>query len=156
MADSSGGSTAATVALVGLLAAILGAIVTGGFNYLSHQGDMDAKMIELSVGILRSEPTPETAPLREWAIDTIDKRANFSFNPVQKSILLKQPLPFQPPSVKTLCDVLQRPEYAIKGKTVYDQDWADVMEESLIAACGWKRPLKRPAILDAPAKSQEN
>jgi hypothetical protein len=49
MADSSGGSTAATVALVGLLAAILGAIVTGGFNYLSHQGDMDAKMIELTL-----------------------------------------------------------------------------------------------------------
>jgi hypothetical protein len=48
----------------------LGAIVTGGFNYLSHQGDLDAKMIELSVGILRAEPTPETAPLREWAIES--------------------------------------------------------------------------------------
>jgi hypothetical protein len=73
---------------------VLGAIVSGGFNYLSHQGDLDAKMIELGVAILRAEPTPETAPLREWAIDVIDKKAKFSFNEEQRSALLKKQLPF--------------------------------------------------------------
>jgi hypothetical protein len=94
MADSGGGSSAWTVALVGILGAVLGALVSGGFNYLAHQGDLDAKMIELSVGILRSEPTPETGPLREWAIDVIDKRAKFPFNAAQRAVLLTKQLPF--------------------------------------------------------------
>ncbi len=83
------------LALAGIFGAIVGAAITGGFSYLSHQGDVDVKMIELSVGILRSEPTPETAPLREWAIDVIDKRAKFSFNPAQRAALLHQQLPFR-------------------------------------------------------------
>jgi hypothetical protein len=74
---------------------VLGPGVTGWFNYVSHQGDIDAKMIELSVGILRAEPTPETIPLREWAIDVIDKRAKFSFNAAQRAALLKRELPFK-------------------------------------------------------------
>jgi hypothetical protein len=56
------------LALAGVVGAVVGAGITGGFNYLGHRGDLDAKMIELSVGILRAEPTPETVPLREWAI----------------------------------------------------------------------------------------
>lgn len=83
------------LAFVGVVGVILGAGVTGGFNYLAHQGDLDAKMIELSVGILRSEPTTGTAPLREWAIDVIDKRARFSFNATQRAVLLNQQLPFK-------------------------------------------------------------
>jgi hypothetical protein len=94
MTGSSGGSSAAAVAFVGIFGAVFGASVTGGFNYLSHQGDLDAKMIELSVGILRAAPTPETTPLREWAIDVIDKKANFSFNEQQRSALLKKQLPY--------------------------------------------------------------
>jgi len=91
MADKSAG----WLALVGTGGAIFGATVTGGFNYLSHRGDLDAKMIELSVGILRSEPRPETEPLREWAIDVISKRARFEFDGEQRSVLLKKELPFK-------------------------------------------------------------
>ena len=83
------------LALVGAGGIVLGAAVTGGFSYLSHKGDLDAKMIELSVGILRAPPTPETTPLREWAIDVIDKRAQFKFNAVQRAALLKRELPFK-------------------------------------------------------------
>jgi hypothetical protein len=82
------------LALAAAAGVIGGALVTGGFNYLSHQNELDAKMIELSVGILRSSPTPETEPLREWAIDVIDKRARFSFNARQRAVLLKRQLPF--------------------------------------------------------------
>lgn len=82
------------LALAAAVGVIGGALVTGGFNYLSHQSEVDAKMIELSVGILRSSPTPETEPLREWAIDVIDKRARFSFNAKQRAVLLKRQLPF--------------------------------------------------------------
>ena len=74
---------------VGLLGVLGGAAINGAFNNYAHQSDLDAKMIELSVGILRSPPTPGI-PLREWAIDVINKRANFSFNQEQRAALLKE------------------------------------------------------------------
>jgi hypothetical protein len=82
------------LAFAAVVGAIGGAAITGGFNYVDHQGDLDAKMIELGVGILRAGPTPETVPLREWAIDVIQKRAKFSFNEAQRNALLNKELPF--------------------------------------------------------------
>jgi hypothetical protein len=156
MAEGSG----ASYAVVGAIGIVLGAIITGNYSYLGHESDLDAKMIEMSIGILRSEPKPETEPLREWAIDAIGKRGRFSFNAEQRAVLLKKQLPSpQFASVQGACAAFTRPEYAIKGRTRDDQYWIDVMIETGIAGCGWKRPLARPASLDAtptnePAKSQ--
>jgi hypothetical protein len=83
------------LALAGIVGVIAGALVTGAFNYLDHQRDLDAKMIELSVGILRAAPTSETIPLREWAVDVIQTRAKFRFNDAQRTALLKQELPYK-------------------------------------------------------------
>lgn len=83
------------LAVVGAAGVISGALVTGLFNYLEHKSDVDAKMIELSIGILRTQPTSETIPLREWAIDVMDKRAGFSFSEQQRAVLLKNELPFK-------------------------------------------------------------
>jgi hypothetical protein len=52
------------IAIAGVVGAVAGGLVTGAFNYLDHKADIDAKMIELGVGILRAEPTDETRPLR--------------------------------------------------------------------------------------------
>ena len=82
------------LAVAGAIGVVAGAAVTGVFNYLGHKGDLDAKMIELSIGILRAKPTPETEPLREWAIAAIQKHGEFAFDDTQKKVLLKQPLPF--------------------------------------------------------------
>jgi hypothetical protein len=86
------------IAVVGLAGVIGGALINNGFNYLDKKADVDAKMIELSVGILRTEATPDTRPLREWAIDVIEKRAGFNFDQAQKAVLLKQELPYRGPS----------------------------------------------------------
>jgi len=86
------------IAVVGLAGAVGGAIATSAFSYLNNKADNDAKMIELSVGILRAKPTDETRPLRQWAIDVIEKRANFQFDDAQKAALLQQELPFKGPS----------------------------------------------------------
>jgi hypothetical protein len=95
MAESGSGPSNLTLAIVGLLGGIVGASITGAFSYFSHRDDLDAKMIELSVGILRTEPTAGTGPLREWAIDVIDKRAKFPFNDAQRTALLTKQLPYQ-------------------------------------------------------------
>jgi hypothetical protein len=86
--------TKVNFAVVGAIGVVLGAIISGNYSLLGHQSDVDAKMIELAVGILRAEPTPETTPLREWAIEVIDKRAQFRFNASQRALLLKKELPF--------------------------------------------------------------
>jgi hypothetical protein len=76
--------------------AVAGTAVGAWFSRQSHQYDVDTKMIELSIGILRADVTEETKPLREWAIDVVDKRAGFQFNEAQRAALLKEPLPLDP------------------------------------------------------------
>jgi hypothetical protein len=84
------------LAVAGIVGVVAGALITGAFGYFSHNRDLDAKLIELSVGILRAQPTPETTPLREWAVDVIQKRGDFSFTEAQKNALLSKELPFKP------------------------------------------------------------
>lgn len=55
-------------------------------------------------------------------------------------------------SVAGSCAVFERPPYAVKGKTSYDQNVADNFVESGVAGCNWKRPVARPASIDAPIK----
>ena len=45
---------------------------------------------------------------------------------------------------------LKGPEFAIRGKTEFDQRWIDETTEAGIEALGWKRPAPRPAEWDKP------
>jgi hypothetical protein len=47
------------------------------------------------------------------------------------------------------CRVFPRPEYAVRGKTKYDQNWVDDTVESGVGGCKWQRPAARPPALDA-------
>jgi hypothetical protein len=47
------------------------------------------------------------------------------------------------------CRVFARPEFAVRGKTKYDQNWVDDTVESGVGGCGWQRPAARPPALDA-------
>jgi hypothetical protein len=81
------------IALAGVIGAIVGTIITGAFNYMGQKGDIDAKMIELSISILQTAPKPETTPLRDWAINTLQARGNFSFTAGERAALLNNSLP---------------------------------------------------------------
>lgn len=51
------------------------------------------------------------------------------------------------------CRIFERPDYAVRGRRPYDQDWIDSQVEGGVGGCGWKRPAPRPAALDAaPAR----
>jgi 6-phosphogluconate dehydrogenase len=91
--DHSGWGAAIAAAIAGALVGALGTLATGVLNYWNHQNDIDTQMIELSISVLRAKPTEGTTPLREWAINTIEKRAHFDFTNQQKQVLLKEPLP---------------------------------------------------------------
>jgi hypothetical protein len=49
------------------------------------------------------------------------------------------------------CRIFERPEYAVRGKKPYDQDWIDSQVEGGVGGCNWKRPAARPASIDGPA-----
>jgi hypothetical protein len=51
------------------------------------------------------------------------------------------------------CRIFARPEYAVAGRTSYDQDWIDGNVEAGVGGCGWKRPAARPPELDAKPKA---
>ncbi len=48
------------------------------------------------------------------------------------------------------CRLVSTPQYAVKGKTNYDQRWVNVTTESLVRGCGQARPAARPASFDQP------
>ena len=50
------------------------------------------KYIEISVGILNDKPTPETLPLREWAIKTLNSYSEKKLSPTAREILKTYPL----------------------------------------------------------------
>ena len=82
-----------TAAPAGVVGVIVGGLITGAFGYFSHKSDVDTKLIELSLGVLRADATPENKPLREWAINTIQNRADVTFSEGQRAALLKTVLP---------------------------------------------------------------
>jgi hypothetical protein len=61
-----------------IIAALIGAAVTlvvvGAASLIDFWGKeraMDVKMVEIAVGILRTEPTENTRPVRDWAVDVL-------------------------------------------------------------------------------------
>lgn len=52
------------------------------------------------------------------------------------------------------CRIARTPDYAVLGRTSYDQRWIDVTTEGLVAGCDQPRPKARPASLDARPKAQ--
>ena len=50
------------------------------------------------------------------------------------------------------CQLNHTPQYVVKGKTNYDQNWIDETVEGMVSGCGQPRPQRRPASLDAPVK----
>jgi hypothetical protein len=72
---------------------IIGSVITGFFTLKTHSTDIDAKMVEISIGILATEAKPEAMPLRNWAIEMINKKSDVHFNDSQRALLLKHGLP---------------------------------------------------------------
>lgn len=47
------------------------------------------------------------------------------------------------------CKIFEAPQYEVRGKRQYDQDWIDSTVEGGVGGCRWKRPAPRPASIDA-------
>jgi len=86
--NSGWGGPIAVATVIGAFGTLATVLVT----YWNHQADIDTKLIELSIGILQEEPKPDTKPLRDWAINTLQARGKFNFGKDEKEVLLKNQL----------------------------------------------------------------
>lgn len=89
------GATATLVAVATAAGTLIGAAVTPLVNYFTNERQMDVKMVEIGIGILRAEPKEDVAPMREWAIDVIETSSRRKFTRIQRAALLKQALPLR-------------------------------------------------------------
>jgi hypothetical protein len=68
------GSSPGLLAIVGLAGTILGAGISNEFSYEINNRKTDVALIKQSVDLLKAAYTPETKPLREWAIKVMEDR----------------------------------------------------------------------------------
>ena len=51
-------------------------------------------------------------------------------------------VPTSPATVGGSCAVFSDPGFAVRGKTLKDNQWIGRTQETGIQVCGWKRPVK--------------
>jgi hypothetical protein len=61
-------------------------------NFIQKRVELNQKYIEIAVSILNVKPTPEATPLRDWAIDIIDKYSEIKLSKEAKKLLKEKPL----------------------------------------------------------------
>lgn len=99
-------------ALAGVIGIAIGAGVTGYFSFASKQREMDIKLVEISVDILRAPIDNDVSAIRGWALDVIEAKTGTRFSAIQRTTLLDQPLPAA--SVKILRDLKEINDPAFK------------------------------------------
>jgi hypothetical protein len=78
---------AAVAAGLGALVGILALPSLGGVMP-DHQ--VDSKLLEMSVGILREPAKADDDPIRSWAIRVVEKKSGVAFTDPQRAALLKR------------------------------------------------------------------
>jgi hypothetical protein len=90
-------SLAVWISLAGVCGTVLGATLSPVVNYFVNERQMDVKMVEIGIGILRAPPVEDIAVIRSWAVDVIEKSSGRKFTEAQRAALLKTELPWVDP-----------------------------------------------------------
>lgn len=88
---------AGVAVIAGVIGTLLGATVAPYVNYLTNERQMDVKMVELGIGILREPPKEGIEVMRSWAVDVIEANSKRKFSPQQRQALEKTELPVKTP-----------------------------------------------------------
>ena len=85
----------AAIAVIAGLSAAVGAVggpyLTSRVDYFTRNREMDIKMVEIAVGVLRSDEKvePGLAPARAWAADVIDRYSQIPLSPEARKSLIE-------------------------------------------------------------------
>jgi uncharacterized protein (DUF1778 family) len=88
-----------TVSISVAALAFLGSVTSAFYTYSNRNRELDIKLVELGIGILRSDPkdTGLTAA-RGWALQVIEENSRVNFSDEDRAALLHKPLLFNPAS----------------------------------------------------------
>jgi hypothetical protein len=79
--------TAAAFAAVG---AVVGTLVLPSLGGVLPDRQVDSKLLEMSVGILREPVRADDDPIRTWAIKVVERKSGVTFTDPQRAALLKR------------------------------------------------------------------
>lgn len=84
--------TAAIAAFGGIVAAA----VTSGLNYWSRDRELNIRLVEIGIGILRDDPEKSGVfSARRWAIEVIQNNSGVNFTQDERNELLRKPLGYE-------------------------------------------------------------
>jgi hypothetical protein len=84
----------ATIVVAGI--AFIGSVVSAFYTYANRNRELDIKLVEIGIGILRADPKgADLTPAREWAIQVIEDNSKVKFNKEDRMSLLQKPLLFR-------------------------------------------------------------
>ncbi|MEA2818638.1 MAG: hypothetical protein QOJ86_642 [Bradyrhizobium sp.] len=85
----------ATIAVAGI--AFIGSVVSAFYTYANRNRELDIKLVEIGIGILRADPKgTDLTPARAWAIQVIEDNSKVKFSDDDRRSLLQKPLLFRP------------------------------------------------------------
>jgi hypothetical protein len=80
----------ATTFVASTVGALMGTLAAPFFSWVTTERQIDAKMLEMGMGILREAPKADDDPIRSWAIKVVEKKSAINFTDAQKAALLKK------------------------------------------------------------------
>ena len=87
------------VAAIAFAGVVLGALITGYFQWSSSKEQTNIRLVEVAIGVLRAKPIEEEEhlkALRNWAIKVVEDRSGTQFTQQERQALEKYALPYEP------------------------------------------------------------
>jgi hypothetical protein len=81
---------AVTAALFAAIGAVVGTLALPSLGGVMPDRQLDSKLLEMSVGILREPAKVDDDPIRSWALKVMEKKSGVAFTDPQRTALLKR------------------------------------------------------------------
>jgi hypothetical protein len=82
--------SAVMAAVAAAIGAVAGTLVLPSLGGVVPDHQVDSKLLEMSVGILREPAKADDDPIRSWAIKVVEKKSGIAFTDQQRAALLKR------------------------------------------------------------------
>jgi hypothetical protein len=79
-----------TAAAAAGLGAVVGTLAVPSLGGVMPDRQLDSKMLEMSVGILREPARVDDDPIRSWAVKVMEKKSGVAFTDPQRTALMKR------------------------------------------------------------------
>jgi hypothetical protein len=118
-----------TVSISVAALAFLGSVTSAFYTYSNRNRELDIKLVELGIGILRADPkeTGLTAA-RGWALQVIEENSRVRFSDEDRAALLQRPLLFNPTSERQIQQMMSMMQSSLESAAKNNNTNTAVME----------------------------